>query len=125
VDISFVPVQSGQDVIVASYVGLEYREAQDLAVQGGLKLSFVEPHQPQEGRWIVVAQNPVFGTEVTRTSEVRVWVQDHPDDSVVGPSNQGRGDDGGPSGGVREPRRPLPGQDDDAMAIAEGTASPD
>jgi hypothetical protein len=125
VDISFVPGPSGQDIIVGNYVGLEYIDAQDRALRSGLLLSFADPNHPQAAHWVVVAQNPVVGTEVTRRSEVRVWVQDHPDNSAVDPSDEWPDDRGGPGGGVREPRRPLPGQDDDALALVERTEPQD
>jgi hypothetical protein len=68
---------------------------------------------------IVIDQNPVASTEAVRNSEVRVWVKDVPDDPTDPLFDIWPGEGGGPTGGVREPRRPLPGHGDGSLSKAE------
>ena len=120
VDLSYVPQWSGSDVIVEDYIGLEYHDARTRALQLGLWLRFADPDHPPTGMCIVTDQNPAAGTEVVRRTEVRVWVKDVPEDPTEPLFDIWPGEGNGPSGGVREPRRPLPGHDDGSVSMVEG-----
>jgi hypothetical protein len=94
-------------VILENYVGLEFHDARTRAMQSGLWLRFADPDHPPQGMCIVMRQEPAAGIAIERRSEVMAWVKD-----------VSSGEDG-PSGGVREPRRPRPGLDDDALVLVE------
>lgn len=104
--------------MVPDVVGLEVHVAREVARGADL---FLE-HQDPDGRPLdsgtVVVQQPASGQVVARLTRIVAWVSgegppfeffpEDPDDSG-----------GGPSGGVREPRRPLPGSGTARLGLTE------
>jgi len=102
--------------VVPLIIGMETGPAGVLALCSGLSCRRSIAELPHTG--VVVEQQPLAGTIVEPRTNITVQVQDDRADppSVYGPRNQGGG--GQPPGGVREPRRPLPGSDE---GLAEAT----
>lgn len=97
---------------VPEVVGMEVQVARRLVNASDL---FLE-HPDADGRplasGVIVRQVPLPGTVVQRFTPIKAWVRDAMPEPDFFRDPRGWDDDDGPSGGVREPRRPRPGSGD-------------
>jgi hypothetical protein len=104
--------------VVPLVIGMEIGPASVLARRRGLRCRQSISDGPHVVGGVIVEQQPQAGTIVEPRTNIKPQVRDDREDppSVYGPWNQGGG--GKPPGGVREPRRPVPGSDE---GLAEAT----
>jgi hypothetical protein len=107
-----------QKPVVPSVIGMEMGPASVLARRSGFRCRRSGTDAPHLVTGVIVEQQPPAGTTVEPFTNIKTQVRDDREDppGVYGPRNQGGG--GQPPGGVREPRRPLPGSDE---GLAEAT----
>ncbi len=107
-----------QKPVVPSVIGMEMGPASVLARRSGVRCRRSATEAPHVLTGVIVEQQPPAGTVVEPFTNIKTQVRDDREDppGVYGPRNQGGG--GRPPGGVREPRKPLPGNDE---GLAEAT----
>jgi hypothetical protein len=114
---------SNSGIVVPDFNGLEFQDAQTLALRSGLFLQLADQEHPPILISFVMKQHPKAGDMISSASPVKVWVDD-PAEGLFDPIITTFPFDGGdnPSDGVQEPRRPTPGRGDDP-ALGENLRS--
>ena len=113
------PVSLDDELVVPDVVGMEVHAARSLARDIGLFLEYSDADGPPLASGVIIRQHPVAGEFVRRFTPVKAWVRNAMDDPGFGTRPDEPGGDGRPPGGVREPRRPLPGSDDSNNELLE------
>jgi hypothetical protein len=102
------PATLDHEVVVPNLVEMEVHSARSFARRIGLFLEYPDADGPPLASGIITRQEPVSGEVVRRFTPIKAWVRD----AREGPPPRFRPDNpddgGGPAGGVREPRRPMP-----------------
>jgi hypothetical protein len=106
-------------LVVPDVVGIEVHAARSLARDIGLFLEYSDADGPPLASGVIIRQHPVAGELVRRFTPVKAWVRNAMDDPGFGTRPDEPGGDGRPPGGVREPRRPLPGSDESNNELLE------
>jgi hypothetical protein len=111
------PISPSPLMEVPLLVGMEVHVARALAGRSDLYLEHSDPDGRPLASGVIVHQDPPAGTMVERFTAIEARVRDEADPPpFAAPDDPGGG--GQPPGGVREPRRPLPGSDE---GLAEAT----
>ena len=97
------------DQVVPDVIGMEVHPARSLLKEIGLFLEYSDADGPPLASGVIVRQHPAAGEIVQRLTPVKAWVKDAMDDPGFRAGPDEPDGDGRPPGGVREPRRPLPG----------------
>jgi hypothetical protein len=110
---------------VPEVVGMEVHTARRLVTDAD---QFLE-HPDADGRplasGVIVRQEPSPGTVVERFTPINAWVRDAMPEPDFLRGVRGWDEDDGPSGGVREPGRPLPANGGASAEVLEADASDD
>jgi hypothetical protein len=105
--------------VVPLLVGMDVRPARLLARRsGGLRIEQSDPDRRPLAIGVIVEQEPEAGTVVEPFSTIRVHARDSREDPPSVYGLDAPGGDGGPSGGVREPRKPTPSGNGTATEVS-------